>query len=862
MLGIRDNIIESSYIVNIIVLTFLSDESIERLVTFSGDSKRAGVSRRDFLKASAITGLLACGAFSSDDVVLNALQRVSSKLPMQAMTSGPQIFRTAHANNCDGSCGLSVTVTDGNITSITSGSFNNPDFPPRICLRGLSQLQYVYHPDRLKYPLQSVGPRGSGQWQQITWDEATTIIANKFTEVAQKYGPTAVYIAPYTGSLPVLNGLIGAGYRFASVIGASAGDFEGDNEGDSASPCGATEIVGGFDGHELSDLRNSRMIILWGNNLAETDIPDMRFVLDAKDGTVTAPGENTPNPSAPGAKVVAIDPRYTPTATLSDEWYSIRPGTDGALALSMMNVIINENLHNTTYILNYTVGPFLVRQDTNLFLREKDLAGGTSTKYMVYDTTSNSVVPYDQTGITPSLSGTYTAKSISVKPAFQLLTDLVNQYPPSTAETITGIAASDIQSLAEDFATRSPAAIKAGFGGISHWYYGDLTYRAMITLSAICGYIGVHGGGVTTYNGALLDAALDLSDWLNPDKLAYTYLPPLSFCNAVLNGKPFQVKAAWFPIDNFVNQQGDTNLTISAMMALDFVVVSDVFMTPTAQYADIVLPVATQYEREDLLSGGNYYLQYMPQIIQPMWESKGDLDMFSEVAQKMGQGKYFNQTPDDYLKLILSGLPSGLTLDTLKSEGVVPLADKDYATASYQPITHPYVPFYQQNFPTPSGRIEFYCESLVPYNMPLPLYNEPIEASPTNPLYQKYPLVLITSHTRFRTHTQWDNLPWLQEVIPKPFVEINPVDAQARGINDGDPVTIFNDRGSIQVVAKVTNGVRPGVVNTYQGHWWNSFPTDTVNVLTHQKINPAQSVVFLFQSNTAYYDVLVDVKPS
>jgi len=788
---------------------------------------------------------------------------MSSKVPLQAPSGSVSVFRTAHANNCDGSCGLSVTVTDSNITSITSGDFGNPDFPPRICLRGLSQLQYVYHPDRLKYPLQSVGPRGSGQWQQISWDEATTIIANKFTETAQKYGPTSVYIAPYTGSLPVLNGLIGAGYRFASVIGASAGDFEGDNEGDSASPCGANEILGNFDGHDLSDLRYARMIILWGNNLAETDIPDMRFVLDAKEGTITSPGETTPNANGPGAKVVAIDPRYTPTATLSDEWYSIRPGTDGALALSMINVIINENLHNTSYILNYTVGPFLVRQDTNLFLREKDIAGGTSTKYMVYDTTSNSAVPYDQSGISPSLTGSFIAKGISVNPAFQLLTELVNQYPPSVAETITGIAAADIQSLAEEFATRSPAAIKAGFGGISHWYYGDLTYRAMITLSAICGYIGVHGGGVTTYNGALLDAALDLGDWLNPDKLAYTYLAPIQFCDAVLEGKPFQVKAAWFPVDNFVNQQGDTNRTISAMQALDFVVVSDVFMTPTAQYADIVLPVATQYEREDLLAGGNYYLQYMPQIIQPLWESKGDLDMFGEVAQKMGKGQYFNKSPDDYLSLILSGLPSGLTLDTLKSKGVVPLADQDFATASFQPITHPYVPYYKQNFPTPSGRIEFYAESLVPYNMPLPLYNEPIEASPKNPLFQKYPLVFISAHTKFRTHTQWDNLPWLREVIQRPFLEINPTDAQARGINDGDMVTVFNDRGSIQVVARVTNGIRPGVVNSYQGHWNNGdFPTATVNNLTHQKINPAQSVVFLFQSNTAYYDVLVDVKKS
>jgi anaerobic selenocysteine-containing dehydrogenase len=222
--------------------------------------------------------------------------------------------------------------------------------------------------------MQSVGGRGSGQWKQITWDEATTIIANKFNEVAQKYGPTAVYIAPYTGSLSALNGVIGAGYRFASVIGASAGDFEGDNEGDSAGPCGAVEALGNFDGHDLSDLRNSRMIILWGNNLAETDVPDMRFALDAREA---------------GGKIVYIDPRYTATASLADEWISIRPGTDGALALSMINVIINENLYKADYVTNSTVGPFLVRQDNQMFLREKDLvAGGTSTKYMVYDSTA------------------------------------------------------------------------------------------------------------------------------------------------------------------------------------------------------------------------------------------------------------------------------------------------------------------------------------------------------------------------------------------------------------------------------------------------------------------------------------------
>jgi molybdopterin-containing oxidoreductase family molybdopterin binding subunit len=235
--------------------------------------------------------------------------------------------------------------------------------------------------------------------------------------------------------------------------------------------------------------------------------------------------------------------------------------------------------------------------------------------------------------------------------------------------------------------------------------------------------------------------------------------------------------------------------------------------------------------------------------------------MFAEVAQKMGQGQYFDKSADDYISLLLSGLPSGLTLDTLKSKGVVALADQDYYTSSFQPITHPYVPYYQQHFPTPSGRIEFYVESLIPYDMPLPLYKEPAEASPTNQLFSKYPLVMITSHTKFRTHTQWDNLPWLQEINPKSFLEINPADAQSRGISNGDMLTIFNDRGSIELMARITTGIRPGVVNAYQGDW-QEFPNNTVNMLTHQKINAAQSVVFLFQSNTAYYDTLVEVKKS
>ncbi len=801
------------------------------------------VSRRTFLKLAGAATAITAVYVALKNPSFKGLTQISSS---SSLSSEPtlQKVRTAHVNNCDGSCGLLATLYNGNIVKFSPATFNDPDFPPRICLRGLSQIQYVYHPDRLKYPMVSVGGRGSGQWKQVTWEEAADLIASKFQSIASKYGSKSIYIAPYTGNLSVINGLIGVGYRFASVIGASAGDFEGDNEGDSASPAGAVEELGAFDGHELNDLVNSNLIVLWGNNLAETDIPDMRFVLDARDN---------------GAKVFYIDPRFTPTATVVDLWVPIRPGTDGALALSMMNVIINEGLYDYNYVLNYTVGPFLVRQDTMLFLREKDVVENGSNSYMVYDTVTGKILPYNTPGVVPALTGSYTtANGIPVKTAFQMLTELVSQYDPSTASEITGVPASTIKYMAEEFAKAKPAAIKAGFGGISHWYYGDLTYRALITLSALCGYIGVHGGGVTTYNGALLDAAIDLTDWLNPDGKQYNYIPPLSFADEVFKGN---IKAAWFPCDNFINQQADTNKTIKAIQQLEFVVVSDVFMTPTAKYADVVLPVATQYEKEDLLLGGNFFLQYTPKLIEPLWDSKSDLDIFRMVAEKMGYGSYFSGTAEDYINLVLSGLPSGTTLEDIKKNGnVMRLKDEDIATSAYQPITRPYVPFYQQHFPTPSGRIEFYVEAVVPYyGTGLPIYKEPHEASPSNPLYKKYPFVLITSHTRFRTHTQWDNLAWLLEINPHQFVEINPLDAAKKGIKDGDKVKIYNDRGYIITTARVTPGIRPGVLNVYQGHWAD-FPTGTVNNLTNQAVNPAQSVVYLFQSNTPYFDVLVDIE--
>ena len=233
------------------------------------------------------------------------------------------------------------------------------------------------------------------------------------------------------------------------------------------------------------------------------------------------------------------------------------------------------------------------------------------------------------------------------------------------------------------------------------------------------------------------------------------------------------------------------------MQDLEFCVVSDYNLSATADIADVVLPACTYLEKTDLLSSNNFYLQYMPKIIDPLFESKSDLDAIRMVAEKMGVGQYFDKSPDEYLREIMhmgqaDADPTvlGLTWEQLTTDAVHLNTD---------PM--PYVPFFNKQFPTKSGKIEFYVEMLVPFDQELAVYQEPIEASPTNPLDKKYPLVFLSTHTKFRTHSQYVNLPWLKEVNNggQGFLEINPKDAAYRGIADGEVVRVFNDRGQMKV---------------------------------------------------------------
>jgi molybdopterin-containing oxidoreductase family molybdopterin binding subunit len=572
------------------------------------------------------------------------------------------------------------------------------------------------------------------------------------------------------------------------------------------------------------DVKNPGMCVLWGANQAETRPYYWRRIRDAKER---------------GAKLVAIDPRFTGSASKADQYISIRPGTDAALALGIMNVIFERGLHDKDFIAEHTVGPFLVRADNGLFLRERDIASGDSDNYVIWDTRTKKPRTHVEEGTRPALEGVYHLAGVECRTAFQLLADLAKQYPLETASAITGVPAGTIESLAMEYVTRKPVASYRSMG-LQRTFHGDLSWRAVATLAAVSGNINLGG-----YSEGYRRFLFDNGTMLYGDKFPRP-MPLLKAYEAITDGQPYAIKALWLAGCNFMNQVPDNNAVLKKLVPrLEFIVVSDMFMTDSARYADIVLPTCSFYEHLDLLPPLDIlspYVQLQPKVIEPLYESRPDRDIVNEIGLRMGLGQDFPVTAEQYVERILSsGHPSmqGITLEKLRKGPV--------ETAPYT-IT---------GFNSASGRMEFYSERMKEYGQELPVYLEPIEST-RRPQARKYPLSYLSTHTKYGNHSLLANIAWLRELDAEPLLEMNTKDAASRGIADGDMVVAFNDRGRVKLKVKVHEGIRPGVVNINEGWWHHHFAEGSYQELTHATINPAQLAVF--EPNSAMYDNLVEVR--
>jgi anaerobic dimethyl sulfoxide reductase subunit A len=759
---------------------------------------------------------------------------ICGKLPL---VSDTRLIRTVCDPNCHASprCGITAHVEDGRIVTIEAGSFPLPEYDRRICAMGMARLEQQYHPDRLLYPLRRVGARGEGRWQRISWDEAFDRLADRLHQIAAEHGSRSLAFFAGSGAAGVLTK--GSAQRFAAAIGGTAHRAGGVDYG---VPKGLEYMFGvpastyfRPGGHEMADAVNSRMILLWGGNGADTRLVDFHFITAAQ---------------RRGAKLVCIDPNRSATAQRSEQWISPRPGTDTALALALLEEILRHDWQDNEFLTRHTNAPFLVRRDNGAFLRAADLFGGDAADYLVWNSSADRAAPHGSCELA-ALQGRYriTLADGSVTecaPAFELLRELACDYPAERAGEITGVPAETIRELAREFATSKPAAIRIGYG-VDRWYYCDYTARAVANLAVVTGNIGIAGGGISVHDGTY-GAPLNLHSFRSPGGREAATLDVISLMKAIEHGDPYPVRALWLSASNMLNQTSANRSRVlrAIVPKLDLLVVVDHFMTDTAALADVVLPACTIFEKKDLVAG--MFLQLQRAAVAAAGESKSDWEIFAGLADRMGLGEFFAAAPESYLReMIEIGHPllEGVTLERLEREDAV-LLNRPSA---------PYVAFTDFKFKTPSRRIELYKEELVRHGAELPYYHEPVEASPANPLYERFPLTLLYSHSRHRIHSTFANLPKFKQLEPEPILEIHPADAARRTIANDQSVRVYNERGSVCLKACLNSGLKPGVAVISEGSWVKDFPEGDPYSLTHELVSPTSE-------NYAFFDTLVEVE--
>jgi len=739
-----------------------------------------------------------------------------------------KIIRTACPAHCGiDCCGILAHVKDGKVIKLEPAVFPY-EKDKRICLRGLSTLDITYHPDRIKYPMKRTGERGEGKFERISWDEAFNLIATKFREIADKYGWRSigwVLGGPGAGTTK-----FGAYLRLASLTQSTRVSAWG--YGDAGLPCGSRVIFGSHLPYiylfgKFWQRKWPNLIIVWGTNPGESaPLQSMRKILDAKQE---------------GTKLVVIDPRFTVTASKADEFLPIKPGTDPALALGLLNIIFKNNLHDIDFIKEHTNGSYLVRLDNNKFLRGKDIGERKANAYIIWNEKSNQAKKVRRSNKDAAITGNYDIDGIECKPAFQLLMEEAEKYTPEKTAQLTGLSEDKIITLAKKIGTEKNVNFFT-YMGFTRTYHGDISLRGLATVASVTGNVA------TSFRSGYLPAVLNWDPFLNadPDTPSYHRLGILNLYDAVIKEKPYPIKAVFFAFINFINQCAhSTKIRDEFFPQLEFIVQTELFMTPNAKYADLVLPVCSFLEFSDFLPHPYPYVQLQQKVIEPLYESKSDVDIATGIAQKLGYGEYFKGGEEAFIDLMMDH-PSlkDYSRDALKDKAMYL---REIPEGGEFPLT----------FGTPSGKIEIYAEQLVEDGQALPVYLPPIEA-PLEPGDHKFPYTFIQGHSRFRTHSSYANVDSLLKIEPEPVVEINPNDAKQLGISSGDMVSVFNDRAKAILKAKVSDAVRPRVINIMEGWWFDQFREGSVNHLTHDIINPVQNKIY--EPNMHMNDVAVNIQ--
>jgi len=664
----------------------------------------------------------------------------------------------SHCRMCHGGCGVLVYTKNGGAVKIAG----DPDCPINhgtLCSKGIASLQVAYHPDRLTHPVRRIGPKGRGKWERVPWDEALDALAERIIQYKERFGAESVVMGYGTGRENEA-----AIYRFANLLGSpnvlTAGHFcYGPRIATSIITCGSNPIVD-YD-------NNPKCIMVWGNNVVISNPDEYK-------------GESFSVSLDKGAKLIAVDPRLTRIASRADIWLQLRPGTDTALALGMLNVIIAEELYDREFVEKYVHGwePFVKR---------------------------------------------------------------VREYPLTRVEEITWVPKENIRKAARLFATTKPAAIQWGVALEQQVNCAD-NNRSLMALMGITGNIDVPGGqvifrpprirSVSEFGAHKKLPKEQAAKRLGGDRFRlagnFGIINPKCVWDAILEEKPYPVKLLFLISSNPLMTRANAREVYRALEKVEFLAVSDFFLTPTAELADIVLPAATWLEMDYI---GDFWKRHgyiLPRrkVIQ-VEECRSDHEMLNDLAHRVGQGEYWWDTFEGALDYILE--PMGITWQDLKT--------MDYLRGEVR-----YQKYKEKGFSTPTKKFELYSTVLEKWGYdPLPQYREVPESPFSTPeLYKQYPYILITGmRSPGFFHTENRQVTWLRELHRDPVVEIHPETAQKEGIREGDWVVIESPRGKVRQRARIFAGIDPRVVGA-QHAWWfperkdpgHGWDESNINILT------------------------------
>jgi anaerobic selenocysteine-containing dehydrogenase len=675
-----------------------------------------------------------------------------------------QILKSV-CRSCHGGCGTLLHVRNGELIKV-AGDPESPLNKGRLCPIGANSRELVYHPDRLKYPMRRRGPRGSGEWDRITWDEALDEISERLLAIREEYGPEAIAMGTGTGRHHI---------RWVSRFGHALGTPNWCEPGFAqcfhprVNTCILT--MGDYPVCDFTGDTPAECIMYWGHNPINSG-PDGETRFNARDSFAAA------------KQVIVVDPRKTELAERADIWLQLRPGTDDALGLAMLNVLINEKLYDEAFVTKWTHG-------------------------------------------------------------FAELAAHIQQYTPEWAAPITWCSADDIRAAARMFAAAKPGLLEWGCA-IEHTPKCIQTIRALSMIPVLTNNIEVPGGWVFGMHG--MGRFPSLIEKLTPEAsakrlgadrfkmlaaegadLPAAHIPTL--LQAMREGVPYPVKAFMMFGSNALTTYANTKLVYESLMKLDFIVNADLFMTPTAELADIVLPAASWPELDQIAGlptiGANVVLGQQRSV--RVHECKADEEIFVELARRMKLDSC-TESVRDVLDSQLT--PIGMTFEELTKVGFVNIPLK-------------YHKYEENGFKTPTGKIELYSTRMEAMGYaPLPYYEEPPESPVSTPeLAKDYPLVLTTGgRIPFYFNSEHRQLPRLRKARKEPEALIHPETAARYGIENGDWMWVETLRGRMKQKARVTDAIDPRVINAEHAWWFPEEPgpeygvwKSNVNVLTNNQ---------------------------